>query len=111
MTVIDMAALNCVRYALREYPYAQMGLTPDQIKRVTRFGDHSTEDREWEYDMAAVALLTDGTWASIEGGTGCETGWSCQASLHVDIHHTEEGAWLGITVDGRAMIERQEAGS
>jgi hypothetical protein len=103
-----MTALDKIRYALREYPYVPLGVTPEQVMEVVRFGDHEGPEYSGEYDMAAVCLLADGTYAAIEGGTGCETGWSCQASLHLDICASPEVAWERITRDGRGMIERAE---
>lgn len=100
----------CVRYAVDEYGYGGVDIKGDDIVEVTRFEDwYESIDYRVDGGLAAVVRLRSGKWAAVEGGYGCETGWSCQAHLYVTVCDTEDEAWLNLTVEGRGCIERREA--
>jgi len=101
-----------VRYALSTYGYGGVPIKASDVAELLRYGDDDkSTDRLTDYSMAAVVRLADGRFAAVEGGFGCETGWSCQASLSATIHLTEQEAWFNVTRDGRALILRAEATS
>lgn len=108
MTTEETGAENIQRWFEEAFEEGHTA-PPAPIERIVRWGMHDDEVRD-VYSGAAVALLVDGRFAAIEGDHDY-TGWSCQAGTSVTVHATAEEAWLNVTADGRAMIERQETAS
>jgi hypothetical protein len=109
MTRLD-AVLAEVKAAIEDYHDKRLiDLVPLEVVRGAAYWHDYSETHDEGSDLAAIVLLSDGRIAAFEGGTGCYTGWSCQASLDVTFHTTVEDAWLnGIGTDSRALIERTE---
>lgn len=102
----ELVIADEVRYALDENPSPL--LASADVAEVLRYGVYSPEGGG-SAEVAAIVRSTAGGIFAVEGG--CDyTGWDCQSSADVYAASSVYDAWLnGITADGRALIERDEA--